>query len=106
MQRSSRNPFHTRAQARCFLFWTSLHTDALRRRSAPALGLRDLREAPAKDGKSFVGSKNKDDIIKTLVEKLKIDDGVANKIYEAVAGALASGIVDNVANKIKDAFKQ
>ena len=58
------------------------------------------------DGKSFVGPKNKDDIIKTLVEKLKIDDDVANKIYEAVAGALASGIVDNVVNKIKDAFKQ
>ncbi len=53
------------------------------------------------DGKSFVGPKNKDDIIKTLVEKLKIDEGIANKIYEAVAGALVSGIVDNVANKLK-----
>jgi hypothetical protein len=53
------------------------------------------------DGKSFVGHKNKDDIVKTLVEKLKIDEGIANKIYEAVASALASGIVDNVANKLK-----
>ncbi|MCR4753600.1 MAG: hypothetical protein K5837_04270 [Candidatus Saccharibacteria bacterium] len=53
------------------------------------------------DGKSFVGHKNKDDIVKTLVEKLKIDEGIANKIYEAVASALASGIVDNAANKLR-----
>ena len=58
------------------------------------------------DGKSFVGHANKDDIVKTLVEKLKIDEGVANKIYEAVAGALASDVVDNVANKLKDMFKK
>ena len=58
------------------------------------------------DGKSFVGPKNKDDIVNTLVEKLKIDKGMANKIYEAVAGALASDVVDNVANKLKDMFKK
>ena len=58
------------------------------------------------DGKSFVGHANKDDIVKTLVEKLKIDEGMANKIYEAVAGALASNVVDNVANKLKDMFKK
>ena len=42
------------------------------------------------EGQNFVGHSNKDDIIKMLVEKLKIDEGVANKIYEAVAGALAT----------------
>jgi hypothetical protein len=48
------------------------------------------------EGQNFVGRANKDDIIKLLVEKLKIDEGVANKIYDAVAGALAGGVVDKV----------
>ena len=48
------------------------------------------------EGQNFVGRANKDDIIKLLVEKLKIDVGVANKIYDAVAGALAGGVVDKV----------
>lgn len=48
------------------------------------------------EGQNFVGRANKDDIIKLLVEKLKIDEGVANKIYNAVAGALAGGVVDKV----------
>ena len=48
------------------------------------------------EGQNFVGHSNKDDIIKMLVERLKIDEGVANKIYEAVAGALASGAVDKI----------
>ena len=48
------------------------------------------------EGQNFVGRANKDDIIKLLVEKLKIDVGVANKIYDAVAGARAGGVVDKV----------
>ncbi len=48
------------------------------------------------EGQNFVGRANKDDIIKMLVEKLKIDEGIANKIYEAVAGVLASGAVEKI----------
>ena len=48
------------------------------------------------EGQNFVGRANKDDIIKLLVEKLKIDEGIANKIYEAVAGALAGGAVEKI----------
>ena len=48
------------------------------------------------EGQNFVGRANKDDIIQLLVEKLKIDEGAANKIYNAVAGALAGGVVDKV----------
>ncbi len=52
------------------------------------------------DGKSFVGRANKDDIVQLLVKKLKIDEGVANKIYEAAAGAVAGGLWA----KIKEIF--
>ena len=48
------------------------------------------------DGKSWVGHANKDDIVKLLVEKLKIDEKKANEIYNAVAEALAGGIVDKI----------
>ena len=48
------------------------------------------------EGQNFVGNGNKDDIIKMLVEKLKIDEGIANKIYNAVAEALASGALDKI----------
>ena len=58
------------------------------------------------NGQSLAGRGNKEDIIKMLVEKLHIDEGIANKIYDAVASALASGVVDGVADKLKGIFKK
>ena len=46
------------------------------------------------EGQSFVGKK--DDIIKLLTEKLKIDEKKANEIYNAVAEVLAGGLFDKV----------
>ena len=57
------------------------------------LGLAE-KAAGLLDGKSLVGKK--DDIIGLLTEKLKIDEGKANEIYNAVAGFLAGGIADRV----------
>lgn len=54
------------------------------------------------DGQNFVGYGNKNKIIEILVEKLKVDEGVANEIYNAVASALASGALD----KLKDMFNK
>lgn len=55
-----------------------------------------LAEKAAKllDGQSIVG--RKDDIIKLLTEKLKIDEKKANEIYNAVAEVLAGGLFDKV----------
>ena len=56
------------------------------------------------NGQSLEGHGNKDDIIKMLTEKLHIDEGVANKIYDAVAGALKSSAIDSVKSKLKGLF--
>ena len=48
------------------------------------------------DDKSLVGHANKDDIVKTLTEKLKIDEKKANEIYNAVVGFLAGGAMDKI----------
>ena len=53
-------------------------------------------------GKSLVGHGSKDDLIKTLTEKLKIDEKKANEIYNAVAEALKGGLLE----KIKGFFKK
>jgi len=58
------------------------------------------------DGKSFVGRANKDDIVQLLVKKLKIDEGVANKIYEAVAGAVAGGVLTKIKDIIAVLFRK
>ena len=64
--------------------------------------LLDQKGSVSRDGKqNFVGYGNKNKIIEILVEKLKVDEGVANEIYNAVAGALASGALDKLKDMIK-----
>ena len=52
------------------------------------------KAAEAIDGKSLVA--NKDDFVKTLVEKVGIDEKSANSIYNALCDVLSSDIVDKV----------
>ena len=59
------------------------------------------------DGKNLgKGGFDKDSVVKLLTEKLKIGEDVAKKIYDAVAGALASGAVNGVIDKVKGIFNK
>ena len=60
------------------------------------------------DGKNLAsgGGADKNSIVKMLVSKLKISEDIANKIYDAVAGALASGAVNGVIDKVKGIFNK
>ena len=54
------------------------------------------------DGDIFKGKIDKDEVMKVLKDKLKIDEDKAKEVYQAITKALSSGIL----SKIKGFFKK
>lgn len=50
----------------------------------------------------IAGNKNKDTIVKSIGEKLGVDEAQADQIYTIAAGLLASGVL----SKVKGIFKR